>query len=155
MVNKSLSDFNACSRFILQVFDGYVLAGLITIANEWAVAANQGTVKSVKDLRAAVEHNNWATLLETVIRRFFPMSKTEYLREKAAASLSEVYTQRRTEIMSKKRLDRTREEIEFSSVAGRKKFMAENAHKRRDIVYEKALLICQQLLVYKDFYSAM
>jgi hypothetical protein len=34
MVNKSLPDFNTCSRFILQVFDGYILVGLITIANE-------------------------------------------------------------------------------------------------------------------------
>jgi hypothetical protein len=119
------------------------------------VAANHGTVKSVKDLRVAVEHNNWGALLEIVVRRFFSMAKTEYLREKETTLLVEVYTRRRTKIMSKKKQDRTREEIQFSSATGRKKFMAENAHERRDIVYENALLMCQQLLVYKDFYSTM
>jgi len=154
-VNKSVSDFNACSRFILQVFDAYVLAGLITIANEWAIAENQSAVKSVKDLRVAVERNNWDTLVETVVRRFFPMTKIQHLRGKATAPLAEMYAQRRAAIMAKRKQERSREEIQFSSAAGRRRFMTENAREERDIVYENALLMCQQLLMYKDFYSAM
>jgi hypothetical protein len=33
-VNENIPDFNACNRFVLQVFDAHVLAALITIANE-------------------------------------------------------------------------------------------------------------------------
>ena len=154
-VNGNIPDFNACNRFVLQVFDAHVLAALITIANEWSVSAGQGRVKTANQLCKAVERNNWVGPLEEMVRRFFPMSTAHFLRSNCKATLLQAYLAKRAEIMEKKKSERTAQEIEFSTVKYKAKHITERCLESRDIVHENALIMLQQILVYKDFHDAM
>jgi hypothetical protein len=154
-VSEKIPDFNACKRFILQMFDGYILAAYITLADEQCIAMKQGRVRTASDLKQAVEKLNWKQLTEELVRRFFAMTKTRHLREKAITIVTKSYQERRQEIMDKPKQDRTAEEILFCTAKFRDKFIKEESLKHRDIVYENALLFIQQALVFKDFDRAL
>ena len=124
-VNENIPDFNTCNRFVLQVFDVLLLAALITIANEWYESAGKGRVKTVNQLHKVVEQNNWADLLEEMVRRFFPMSKAHFLRSKSQAAVLHAYLAKREEIMAKKKSESTAQEIEFSTPKYKEKYIAE------------------------------
>jgi len=112
-------------------------------------------VKTVNQLHKVVEQNNWADLLEEMVRRFFPMSKAHFLRSKSQAAVLHAYLAKREEIMAKKKSERTAQEIEFSTAKYKEKYIAERCLESRDIVYENALIMLQQMLVYKDFHDAI
>jgi hypothetical protein len=154
-VNERIPDFNACSRFILQLFDGYVLAAYITIANELSESSNQGTIRTVQDLKHWVEVNDWNELTILVGKRFFAMLKVNHNREKAQAAAEAEYTQQRSTILQKKKQDRTPQEIEFTKKKGKDKFVKEHSLQQRDVIYENACLFMQQALIYKDFHDAL
>jgi hypothetical protein len=119
------------------------------------VSAGQGRVKTVDQLRKTVERNNYMGLLEEMVRRFFPMSKAHFLRSNSKAAVLQTYLAKRAEIMAKKKSERTVQEIEFSTAKYKEKYIAERCLESRDIVYENALIMLQQILVYKDFHDAM
>jgi len=57
--------------------------------------------------------------------------------------------------MAKKKSERTAQEIEISTAKYKEKYIAERCVQSRDIVCENALIMLQQMLVYKDFHDAM
>jgi len=147
-VNENIPDFNMCNRFVLQVFDAHVLAALITIANEWSVSVGQGRVKTVNQLCKAVEQNDWVGLLEEMVRRFFLMSKAHFFRSNCKATVLQAYLAKTAEIMAKKKSERTAQEIEFSTAKYKEKHIAERCLESRDVVYDNASIMLQEILVY-------
>ena len=104
-------------------------------------------MKTVNQLCKAVEQNNWVGLLEEMVRRFFPMSKAHFLRSNCKATVLQAYLAKRAEIMAKKKSECTAQEIEFSTAKYKEKHIAERCLESRDVIYENALIMLQQILV--------
>jgi hypothetical protein len=153
-VGPKIQDFNACLRFLLQVLEGFILAALIQACDRRSRSATGNPVSNLTGLKAWVCKNDWRKIVYDVMSEFMVLRSVPYQRSMAQETAKEEYDAKRAAIMAKPKSQRSKADNELKSKKGESKFLAAETLKHRDVVYENALLLMQDLLILRDVHSA-
>jgi len=117
-ITEETGDFNARYRLIDHVLSGYVAAALMTQASK----LSGYLICTPKDLTEWVKGHDWRQLVTTVVTYYFALGRVAFQRGQAIDRSTAAYETRRADILSKKKGQRTVQENQFCSNAGRKTF---------------------------------
>jgi hypothetical protein len=134
-IKEGCPNLNASHELLQQVGQGHVLAALI----------HRTGVESFEGLRGKVASGDWRAAVNSIVDDWLRLDFVDGLREKARDdSLLEVAAEPLV----------TGETVKQSE-ARKKKATTDAEFGKRDIVFENALLLMQQALLYEDYYDAM
>jgi ribosomal protein S13 len=153
-VNAKVQDFNACLRFQLQVLEGYILAALIQACDRRSRASSGKPVTDVAEMKAWVSRNDWRKIVFDVMSEFMLLRSVPYQRSIAREKAKQQYDSKRATVMAKGKGQRSKSDNELKSKKGETKFVNAETLKHRDIVYENAVLLIQDLLILRDLHGA-
>jgi len=150
-ITEETGDFNARYRLIDHVLSGYVAAALMTQASK----LSGYLICTPKDLTEWVKGHDWRQLVTTVVTYYFALGRVAFQRGQAIDRSTAAYETRRADILSKKKGQRTVQENQFCSNAGRKTFLDRHTVSLQDKVLENAILFMNQALIAVDFHQSM
>ena len=99
--------------------------------------------------------NDWYRLIDSIILYYFSFGKVGWQRKMAVEKVAAQYKVRRNDIRSKRKADRSPDQVKFTQASGKMAFLRHHSAAGRDMVLQNAILFMTQALVAVDFQQSM
>jgi len=119
------------------------------------LAGGVGRIATLADLKRWVKLNDCRRLIDSVVLYYFSFGKVAWQRKMAVEKVAAQYEVCRNDIMSKRKADRSPDEVKFTEASGKMAFLCQHSTAGQDMVLENTMLSMTQALVAVDFQQSM